>query len=130
MRCLQSEKADKRTDNYAPQRADSQNRRSRRLIDEGLLDSALNAPFQGFGDTDTFPSIQQKGARLGYGFICNHAFVDGNKRIGAHALLVFLSINGIELEYTQRELSDMVLNVASGTLQFEDMVKWIIKHQA
>lgn len=100
MRCLQSEKADKRTDNYAPQRADSQNRRSRRLIDEGLLDSALNAPFQGFGDTDTFPSIQQKGARLGYGLICNHAFVDGNKRIGAHALLVFLSINGIELEYT------------------------------
>ena len=53
------------------------------LRDEGLLDSALNAPFQGFGDTDTFPSLQQKGARLGYGLICNHAFVDGNKRIGA-----------------------------------------------
>ena len=100
------------------------------LIDEGLLDSALNAPFQGFGDMDTFPSIQQKGARLGYGLICNHAFVDGNKRIGAHAMLVFLSLNGIELEYTQQELSDMVLNVASGVLQFEDMVKWIIKHQA
>lgn len=45
-------------------------------------------------------------------------------------MLVFLSINGIELEYTQRELSDMVLTVASGVLQFEDMVKWIIKHQA
>lgn len=99
------------------------------LRDEGLLDSALNAPFQGFGDTDTFPSLQQKGSRLGYGLICNHAFVDGNKRIGAHAMLVFLSLNGIELEYTQEELSDMVLNVASGTLQFEDMLMWIIKHQ-
>lgn len=99
------------------------------LRDEGLLDSALNAPFQGFGDTDTFPSLQQKGARLGYGLICNHAFVDGNKRIGAHAMLVFLSLNGIELEYTQEELSDMVLNVATGTLQFEDMLMWIIKHQ-
>ena len=99
------------------------------LRDEGLLDSALNAPFQGFGVTDTFPSLQQKGARLGYGLICNHAFVDGNKRIGAHAMLVFLSINGIELEYTQQELSDMVLNVAAGTLQFEDMLMWIIKHQ-
>lgn len=99
------------------------------LRDEDLLDSALNAPFQGFGDADTFPSLQQKGARLGYGLICNHAFVDGNKRIGAHAMLVFLSLNGIELEYTQEELSDMVLNVAAGTLQFEDMLMWIIKHQ-
>ena len=99
------------------------------LRDEGLLDSALNAPFQGFGGSDVFPSLQQKGARLGYGLICNHAFVDGNKRIGTHAMLVFLALNGIELEYTQKELSDMILSVASGALQFEDMVKWIIKHQ-
>ena len=99
------------------------------LRDEGLLDSALNAPFQGFGDVDSFPSLQQKGARLGYGLICNHAFVAGNKRIGAHAMLLFLSLNGIELEYTQNELSDMILDVAAGNLRFEDMVKWIIKHQ-
>ena len=99
------------------------------LRDEGLLDSALNAPFQGFGDVDSFPSLQQKGARLGYGLICNHAFVDGNKRIGAHAMLLFLSLNGIEFEYTQNELSDMILDVAAGNLRFEDMVKWIIKHQ-
>ena len=99
------------------------------LRDEGLLDSALNAPFQGFGDVDSFPSLQQKGARLGYGLICNHAFVDGNKRIGAHAMLLFLSLNGIELEYTQNELSVMILDVAAGNLRFEDMVKWIIKHQ-
>ena len=99
------------------------------LRDEGLLDSALNAPFQGFGDVDSFPSLQQKGARLGYGLICNHAFVDGNKRIGAHAMLLFLSLNGIELGYTQNELSDMILDVAAGNLRFEDMVKWIIKHQ-
>lgn len=99
------------------------------LRDEGLLDSALNAPFQSFGETDVFPSLQQKGARLGYGLICNHAFVDGNKRIGTHVMLVFLALNGIELEYTQEGLSDMVLGVASGELQFENMVKWIIKHQ-
>ena len=99
------------------------------LRDEGLLDAALNAPFQGFGETDLFPSLQQKGARLGYGLICNHAFVDGNKRIGAHVMLIFLALNGIELEYTQEELSDMILAVAAGTLPFEDMVKWILKHQ-
>lgn len=66
------------------------------LRDEGLLESALDAPFQSFGETDVYPSIQQKGARLGFGLIQNHAFVDGNKRIGALAMLVFLSLNGIE----------------------------------
>lgn len=99
------------------------------LRDDGLLDSALNAPFQGFGDVDIFPSLQQKGARLGYGLICNHAFVDGNKRIGAHIMLLFLSLNGIELTYTQEELSDMVMDVAASKLRFEDVVEWIIKHQ-
>ena len=99
------------------------------LRDEGLLDSALNAPFQSFGGAQIFPSLQQKAARLGYGLIANHAFVDGNKRIGAHVMLVFLSLNGIELEYTQEQLTDMILKVASGTLQFEDIVTWIIEHQ-
>lgn len=61
------------------------------LRDEGLLDSALSTPFQSFGDVDMFPSLQQKGARLGYGLIRNHAFVDGNKRIGAHVMLIFFS---------------------------------------
>lgn len=69
--------------------------------DDGLLESSLNAPFQSFGGIDVFPSIQQKAARLGYGLIKNHAFVDGNKRIGTHAMLVFLALNNIELEYTQ-----------------------------
>lgn len=99
------------------------------LRDEGLLDSALQAPFQSFGEADVYPSIQQKGARLGYGLIQNHAFADGNKRIGVHAMLVFLALNGIELEYTQKELADMVFAVASGTLSFDGMVKWIVAHQ-
>lgn len=99
------------------------------LRDEGLLESALEAPFQSFGETDAYPSIQQKAARLGFGLIRNHAFIDGNKRIGAHAMLVFLSLNGIELTYTQSELSDMILAVAAGTQSFDDMVKWVIEHQ-
>ena len=60
------------------------------LRDEGLLDSALHAPFQGFGDASAYPSLLQKAARLGYGLIKNHPFFDGNKRIGAHTMLVFL----------------------------------------
>ena len=72
------------------------------LRDEGLLDSALNAPFQSFGDTSAYPSLQQKAARLCYGLVKNNPFVDGNKRIGAHAMLVFLAVNGVELSYTQQ----------------------------
>ena len=84
------------------------------LRDEGLLDSALNAPFQVFGDTSAYPSLQQKAARLCYGLVKNHPFVDGNKRIGAHAMLVFLAVNGVELSYTQQELADIILQVAAG----------------
>lgn len=98
--------------------------------DETLLDSALNAPFQSFDGVDTFPSIQQKAARLGFGLVQNHAFVDGNKRIGAHAMLVFLALNGIVLEYEQDELSDIFLQIAAGERGFEDLLGWIIQHQS
>lgn len=99
------------------------------LRDEGLLDSALNAPFQSFGEAEPYASIQQKGVRLGYGLIKNHPFVDGNKRIGTHAMLVFLALNGIELTYSQKELSDVIIGVASGKTSFEELFEWVIEHQ-
>ena len=97
--------------------------------DFGLLSSALNAPFQQFDNKDLFPTIQQKAARLGYGLIKNHAFVDGNKRIGVHTMLVFLEINGISLEYTQKELYTTVLDVTSGKSDVEELTTWILNHQ-
>lgn len=100
------------------------------LRDESLLESALNAPFQSFGGTEVYPSIQQKAARLGYGLVKNHAFVDGNKRIGAHAMLVFLALNGIELEYTQDELTAIFLDAAAGTVGHGELLRWIVDHQA
>lgn len=99
------------------------------IRDEGLLDSALAAPFQSFADTGIFPSIQQKAARLGYGLVKNHAFIDGNKRIGAHAMLVFLALNKIELDYTQDELSDVFLKIAAGEISQDDLLRWIVSHQ-
>lgn len=97
--------------------------------DKGLLESALEAPFQAFGDTDAYPSLQQKAARLGYGLIKNHPFVDGNKRIGTHVMLVFLALNGVELSYSQKELSDIILAVAAGEKEYEDLLGWLLKHQ-
>lgn len=99
------------------------------IRDEGLLESAVNAPFQKFGGVDLFPSIQQKAARLGYGLIKNHAFLDGNKRIGTHTMLVFLALNGIELEYTQEELYTVILGVASSKVDLAELNEWIITHQ-
>ena len=99
------------------------------IRDEGLLESAANAPFQSFDGVDQYPSVQQKAARLGFGLIKNHAFIDGNKRIGAHAMLVFLELNGITLQYTQDELSGVILDIASGDKDLEDLFMWVIEHQ-
>ena len=99
------------------------------LRDVHLLDSALNAPFLSFGGITNFPTIQQKAARLGFGLVQNHPFIDGNKRIGAHVMLVFLTLNNIELEYTQEELAYIFFKIASNEKTYEELLKWIIAHQ-
>ena len=98
--------------------------------DYSLLDSALETPFQSFAGEELYPTIQAKAARLGYGLIKNHTMLDGNKRIGAHAMLVFLALNGIELKYTQKELYETVLSVAAGSMAYEDLLRWVLDHQA
>ena len=99
------------------------------LRDEGMVDSALNAPVQTFGGEDVYPSLHKKAARLCFGLVKNHPFVDGNKRIGAHAMLVFLALNGIELQHTQSELSDVILQLAAGEIEATDLLRWILVHQ-
>ncbi len=101
---------------------------SQGLRDEDLLESALAAPFQSFDGEDAFPSIYQKAARLGYGLIKNHPFVDGNKRIGTHIMLVFLALNDITLAYTQEELTQIILAIAASEKKYEDLLKWLLEH--
>ena len=97
--------------------------------DYHLLDSALETPFQSFGGDELYPTIQAKAARLGYGLIKNHCMIDGNKRIGTHAMLVFLALNGIELKYMQKELYETILDVAAGKIEYEDLLQWVLDHQ-
>ena len=99
------------------------------LRDRALLEAAVAAPLQSFGNTDLYPTVPEKAARLGYGLASNHAFLDGNKRIGAHAMLVFLAVNGLELSYTQQELADIILQVAAGEKDYEDLLAWLPAHQ-
>ena len=99
------------------------------IRDEGMLDSALNNPFQSFGGKELYPSIQAKAAQLCFGLVKNHAMIDGNKRLGAHVMLVFLALNGYELSYSQKELSDIILALASGEIGAEKLLQWIVEHQ-
>lgn len=96
--------------------------------DGALLESALEAPFQMFGGEALFPTLRDKAARLGYGLICNHPMLDGNKRLGAHVMLVFLALNGVRLHYTQQELSAIILAVAAGEAAQEQLLAWILAH--
>ena len=93
-----------------------------------LLDSALYAPFHSIDGEDLYPTIEQKAARLGFGIIKNHPFVDGNKRIGLFVMLTFLELNGIELIYTQKELIDLGLCLADGTSNYNMLLRWVIEH--
>ena len=96
--------------------------------DEGLLESALSAPFQTFDGQDLYPSVLEKAGRLGYGLIRNHPFLDGNKRIGVHVLLVCLALNGVRLSYDDEDLIQTALGVASGSVTFEGFCRWLSKH--
>lgn len=97
--------------------------------DHTLLESAIEAPFQFFDGNELYPTIQAKAARLGYGLIKNHCMIDGNKRLGAHAMLVFLALNGIELLYTQQELYEVILQVAASELEYDELLDWVLRHQ-
>lgn len=98
--------------------------------DEGLLDSALEAPFQTFSGQDLYPEDIDKIVRFGYGLISNHPFHDGNKRIGALALLTLLELNGFEINATNEEFAAIIYDVASGSegKSADDLLLWVKEH--
>ena len=97
--------------------------------DEGLLESALEAAFSGFGDKEFYPTKEEKGARLGYNLISNHAFVDGNKRIGMYVMLTFLEVNGIHMDCTNDDVAETGLAVASGKMDYDVLLQWVRDHR-
>ena len=97
--------------------------------DEGLLDSALESAFSGFGDKEFYPSKEEKGVRLGFTLISNHAFVDGNKRIGVYVMLSFLEVNGIKIRCTDEELVHVGLSVADGSMDYPELLEWVREHK-
>ena len=99
------------------------------IRDLALLDSALESAFQTFDGQELYPTKEEKGARIGYALISNHAFVDGNKRIGMYVLLTFLEVNGIRIQPTEDDVVRVGLAVASGKMQYEELLEWILDNK-
>ena len=97
--------------------------------DEGLLESALEAAFSGFGGVEFYPTKEEKGARLGYNLISNHAFVDGNKRIGMYVMLTFLEVNGIHMDCSNEDVIHAGLSVAEGNMDYDGLLAWVREHR-
>ena len=100
------------------------------LRDAALLESALSAAFASFGGVELYPTREEKGARLGFSLIGNHAFVDGNKRIGMLIMLTFLEVNGVRIRPSVAEVARVGLAVAAGEMKYEDLLAWIRENKA
>ena len=97
------------------------------IRDIGLLDSALESAYQTFDGIELYPTKQEKAARIGCSLISNHAFVDGNKRIGMYVLLTFLELGGIRIDPSNKEVARVGLAVASGEMNYDALLEWIKK---
>ena len=93
--------------------------------DLDLLDSALASAFQTFDGEELYPTKEEKAARIGYSLISNHAFVDGNKRIGMYVLLTFLETNGIRLRPSVDDVARVGFAVARGEMDYDGLLAWI-----
>lgn len=99
------------------------------LRDEGLLDSALESAFATFDGVELYPSKEEKAAKLAFSLVSNHAFVDGNKRIGVYVMLSFLEINGIRIDASDDDVVHLGLGIADGTMKYEEILSWINEHR-
>jgi death-on-curing protein len=94
--------------------------------DMNMLDASINAPYHTFDGQNLYPTLQSMAAHLAFSLIKNHAFLDGNKRIGVLAMLVFLEINGLPISCTDDELVALGLGLADSSITESDLLDWII----
>lgn len=93
------------------------------MRDQGLLESALDRPRNKFayGEED----LAALAAAYAFGLARNHPFIDGNKRIAFHALMVFLRINGVRFTPSPAEATAIILALAAGEVGEEGLTRWI-----
>ena len=93
--------------------------------DEGLLEAAIAQPWQTFDKIDLYPTVEEKAARLCFEIVTQHPFVDGNKRTGALLLGVLLRKNNIQFKPKADNYLKIIMEVASGTKGYEDLLQFI-----
>ena len=98
------------------------------IRDETMLDSALFTAFQTFDGIELYPSVTGKIARIAYSLVCNHPFIDGNKRIGIYVMMVLLELNNIEADFSDEEIIQTGLALANGRMDDRQLLDFIIAH--
>jgi death-on-curing protein len=98
------------------------------IRDANLLDLSVNSPYHTFGGEHLYPGIQAMAAHLAFSLIKNHPFLDGNKRIGILAMMVFLKINGFTVVCTDSELETLGWGLADGSMSEPELIEWIVSH--
>jgi death on curing protein len=93
------------------------------LRDEGLLDSALARPENLFAYGT--PSVFDLAASYAFGLVKNHPFIDGNKRVGFAAALVFLEINGRRFQASEADATIQTLGLAGGAVNEAAYSTWL-----
>jgi len=97
------------------------------IRDEFLLDSALSSPYQTFDGVELYPSATAKIARIAYSLVCNHPFVDGNKRIGTYVMLVLLELNHIEADFSDDDIIRIGLELADSKMDYRQLLESILE---
>ena len=95
------------------------------IRDKAALESALARPFQTFDGKELYSSIIEKAASLIESILTNHPYIDGNKRTGYTLLRLFLILNQIDINASQGNKYEFVIDIASGTLKYEGIVSWL-----
>ena len=95
------------------------------IRDKAALESAISRPFQTFDGNDLYPSVFEKTASLIESILVNHPFIDGNKRTGYTLLRLYLIQNGLDINASQDNKYEFVIDIASGTLKYEGILSWL-----
>jgi len=96
--------------------------------DAHLLDLSVNSPYHTFGGQSLYPTLQAMAAHLAFSLVKNHPFIDGNKRIGILAMMVFLKINNFPIASTDDELETLGWGLADGSITESELFDWVISH--
>jgi death-on-curing protein len=100
------------------------------IRDEHLLDSALSNPFQTFDGVELYPSTAEKIVRIAYGLVCNHPFVDGNKRIGVYVMMVLLELNHIKVSFSDDDIVRIGFGLANGSMNDKQLLDLVLNGQS